>query len=78
MFIPNKHENLHKSTIVLGADIIKSLKKKDYNIEELFQEVRQIFQKDISLNQYFNTLTFLWLTDIIDLQELTIKLRGKK
>lgn len=78
MFIPNKHENLHKSTIVLGADIIKSLKKKDYNIEELFQEVRQIFQKDISLNQYFNTLTFLWLTDIIDLQEVTIKLRGKK
>lgn len=78
MFIPNKHENLHKSTIVLGADIIKSLKKKDYNIEELFQEVRQIFQKDISLNQYFNTLTFLWLTDIVDLQEVTIKLRGKK
>ncbi len=78
MFIPSKHENLHKSTIVSGADIIKSLKKKNCNIEELFQEVRQNFQKDISLNQYFNTLTFLWLTDIIDLQDVTIRLRGKK
>lgn len=78
MFIPNKHENLHKSTIVLGADIIKSLKKKDCNIEDLFQELRQTFQKDISLNQYFNILTFLWLTDIIVLQEVTIKLKGKK
>lgn len=77
MFIPSRHENLHKSIIVLGADIIKSLKKKDLNIEELFQELRQTFQKDISLNQYFNTLTFLWLTDIIDLQQFTIRLKGK-
>lgn len=77
MFIPNKHENLHKSTIVLGADVIKSLKKKDYNIEDLFQELKQIFQKDISLNQYYNTLTFLWLIEAIDLQEFTIKLKTK-
>lgn len=75
MFIPSKHENLHNSTIILGADIIKFLKKKDFNIEDLFQELRH---KDVSLNQYFNTLTFLWLTDIIDLQEVTISLKGKK
>ena len=77
MFTPNKHENLHKSTIVLGADIIKSLKKKDCNIEALFQELKQSFQKDISLNQYYNTLTFLWLIEAVDLQEFTIKLKGK-
>jgi len=77
MFLPGKHENLHKSTIVLGADIIKALKKKDCNIEELFQELRQIFKKDISLNQYCNTLTFLWLAELVDLQEFTIKLKGK-
>jgi hypothetical protein len=71
----NKHENLHKSTIVLGADIIKSLKKKDYNIEELFNELKQVFQKDVSLNQYYNTLTFLWLVDAVDLHEFTIKLK---
>ena len=75
MFIPTKHENLHKSTIVLGADIIKSLKKRDYNVEDLFQELKKVFEKDISLNQYYNTLTFLWLTDVIELDHFHIKLR---
>ncbi len=75
MFIPTKHENLQKSTIVLGADIIKSLKKKEYNVEDLFQELKKGEGKDISLNQYYNTLTFLWLTDVIELNEFNLKLR---
>lgn len=75
MFIPTKHENLHKSTIVLGADIIKSLKKREYNVEDLFQELKKVFEKDISLNQYYNTLTFLWLTDVIELDDFNLKLR---
>jgi hypothetical protein len=75
MFTPNKHEHLHKCVIVVGANIIESLKKKDYNIEFLFQHVKQKFQKDISLNQYYNALTFLWLTEIIDIQDFIIKLK---
>lgn len=75
MFTPTKHENLHKSTIVLGADIIKALKKREYNVEDLFQELKKVFKKDISLNQYYNTLTFLWLTDVIELNEFNLKLR---
>ncbi len=80
MFIPNKHENLQKSTVVLGANVIKSLKKKNYNIEDLFQELKNLFPKEentepISLNQYYNTLTFLWLSEIVDLDEFTIKLK---
>jgi hypothetical protein len=75
MFIPTKHENLHKSTIVLGADIIKILKKRAHNIEDLFQELKKVFAKDISLNQYYNTLTFLWLTDVIELNDFNLKLR---
>jgi len=75
MFIPTKHENLHKSTIVLGADIIRSLKKKDNNIEDLFQDIKLHTQKNISINQYYNVLTFLWLTDIIDLNHFIIKLK---
>lgn len=75
MFIPTKHENLHKSTIMLGADIIKSLKKREYNVEDLFQELKTVFEKDVSLNQYYNTLTFLWLTNVIELNEFSLKLR---
>ena len=75
MFVPTNHENLQKSTIVLGADIIKSLKSKDYYIEDLFQELKKIFQKDVSLNQYYNTLTFLWLSELIELNDFTIQLK---
>ena len=75
MFLPTKYERLQKSTIVLGADIIKSLKKKDYNIEDLFMELKKLLEKDISLNQYYNTLTFLWLTEIVELNDFTVKLK---
>jgi hypothetical protein len=78
MFLPNKHENLHRSTVVLGADIIKILKKKEYNIEDLFQEVKQLSQNEISLNHYNNTLTFLWLIDAITLKEFIIQLKKDK
>lgn len=76
MFLPTKYERLQKSTIVLGADVIKSLKKKDYYIEDLFLELNKSFEKGISLNLYYNTLTFLWLTEIIDLKEHIIKLKN--
>lgn len=75
MLIPTKHENLNKCTIVLGADVIKSLKKKNFNVEDLYQELKRIFQNDVSLSQYYNTLTFLWLTDVIELTDYHIKLR---
>lgn len=75
MFIPTKHENLQKSTIVLGADIIKSLQKSAYNVEDLFQELKKVSEKNISLNQYYHTVTFLWLTDIIELNDFNLKLR---
>lgn len=80
MFTPTKYENLYNSTIVLGADIIKTLKKGNYNIEELFQELKlnslkkENSLKNISLNQYYNTLIFLWLTDIILIDDFLITL----
>lgn len=75
MFTPTKYENLHNSTIILGADIIKSLKSKDYNVEDMYQTLKKVFRKDVSLNQYYNTLTFLWLTELIELDEFNLKLR---
>jgi len=75
MFIPTKHENLNKSTIVLGADIIRLLKKKTYTVEGLFQDIKQILQKEVSLNHYYNVLTFLWLVEVIELQDSFIILK---
>ena len=74
MLIPTKHEKLDKNTLVLGADVLSLLKRRSYNVENLFQDIKQL--KSISLDQYYNTLTFLWLSGLIDLKQhriITIK-----
>ncbi|OFY22721.1 MAG: hypothetical protein A2W98_05375 [Bacteroidetes bacterium GWF2_33_38] len=73
MLIPTKHENLQQNILVVGAVIITFLKKKSYNIEALFQKIKN--GKNVSLDQYYNTLVFLWLSDIIELEEFYIKLK---
>jgi len=67
MLIPTKHEKLENNILVLGSDILTFLKIKNYNIEDLFQKIKKI--KPINLDQYYNTLTFLWLAKIINLTE---------
>ena len=75
MLIPTSYENLHKNNLIIGADIIGLLKQKDYNIEVLFNEVKKL--KSTHLNQFYNTLLFLWLADIIELNEHTLILKRK-
>jgi hypothetical protein len=75
MVIPTPYENLHKNNLIIGADIIRLLKKKDYNIEALFNELKKL--KSTHLNQFYNTLLFLWLADIIELNEHTLILKRK-
>ena len=82
MFLPTKHEDLTVSTLVLGAELLKCLKKKDYNIENLFCDIRSklLFDKKgeseaISLNQFYTTLTFLWIIEAIDSDGFFIKLK---
>jgi len=76
MLIPTKYENLNKNLLVAGADIISHLQKKPYNIEELFQLLKK--EKGMNLNQYFNCLTFLWLADILVLEDADLKLVMKR
>jgi F0F1-type ATP synthase gamma subunit len=75
MLFPAKHENLQKNLLVIGADIISFLKKREYNIEKLFMEIKDI--KGIGLEQFYNTITFLWLAEIIEVHEFTLYLKNK-
>jgi hypothetical protein len=76
MLIPTRYENLNKNLLVAGADVISHLQKKPYNIEELFQLLKK--EKGMNLNQYFNCLTFLWLADILVLENSDLKLVMKR
>ena len=75
MLIPRKHEDLERNLLVLGVDVIQLLKKRPYNVEALFQEVRSI--KNIGLCRYYDVLTMLWMAEIIELQAFQVYLRKK-
>ena len=73
MIIPSKYENLNKNILVIGSEIINLLKKQSFNIENLYQKIKK--KKDINFDTYYNTLTFLWLSEIIDKSEFQIYLK---
>jgi len=76
MLIPSKHERLEKNLLVIGGDILAILKKRTiWNIEELFQNLKEI--KSVNLNQYYNSITFLWLSDVIKVDKYNISLKQK-
>ncbi|GEM_PF-6990061 len=73
MIIPTKHEDIQKSSLVIGAEVITYLKKNgSENIEKLFQLFKN--KIGIGLNQYHNVLTVLWLGKIITVREHRIYL----
>jgi len=73
MLIPLKHEKLDTSIVVLGADLLGLLKRKSHNVESLFQDAKRI--KSLSLDQYYNTLTFLWTSGFVELQQHQVILK---
>lgn len=76
MLIPSKHERLEKNLLVIGGDILGLLtKRKIWNIETLFQNLKEV--KSVNLNQYYNSITFLWLSDVIQVDEYNISLKQK-
>jgi hypothetical protein len=76
MLIPSKHEQLEKNILVIGGDLLTFFKKKEkWNIENLFQNLKQV--KSINLDQFYNTVTFLWLSDVIRVDECNIILNKK-
>jgi Fe2+ or Zn2+ uptake regulation protein len=73
MLYPTKHENLSTNILVLGGDIISLLKKRKVDIETLYQIVKD--KSDVSVDTFYNSLTFLWLADIIEVKEFHIKVK---
>jgi len=70
MIIPTKHQNLSKNYLVVGAEFCALIKKKNYTIEELFQKTKDKYQ--ISLEAFFDIVTFLWLIEAIRLDNNTL------
>ena len=75
MLIPNKYENINKNILVLGFKVTKELKKQPYNIDRLYQKLKK--EINISLDTFYDVITFLWLSEIIEKRNYQIFLRKK-
>lgn len=76
MLIPSKHEKLERNTLVIGADILTLLKKSNLSVESLFDSLK--IRKSLSLDDLYHSLLFLWLSDVIILEQNLVKLKDKK
>ena len=71
MLIPSKHEKLDRNLLVIGGLILEFLKKKkSWNLEVLFQKIQK--KQSINLDQYYNSLTFLWIAGILDINHIFV------
>ena len=77
MILQTKHENLKKNMLVLGADIIRFLKRNGESpVEIVFQYLK--LDKEISIDYYFDTVVYLWLADFITLENEKLVLKKKE
>ena len=76
MLLPSKYEKINKNLLVLGAEVLKRLKKKSYTIEDLYQILKG--DQSINLEQYYNCITFLWLADLLTLNDQNLSVLIKK
>lgn len=73
MLLPTKYEKLNQNTMVVGASVIGLLKKKKHTIEELYQVLKR--EKQINLEHFFNTLSFLWIAEVIETDNFYVSLK---
>jgi hypothetical protein len=66
-------EDLESSILVVGADIIALLKKKKYNVENLFEALKTKTQ--ITLDAFLSTLTFLFIIGFVELENSYLLLK---
>lgn len=76
MLIPSKHEKLDNNTLVVGADIISLLKRGHLSIESIFDSMK--IKKSVTLDDIYYSILFLWLSELVILDENLVKLKVEK
>jgi len=74
MLIPTKLDNLNYNPMILGAHVIRFVRKKEKSFEETFHFLSDQFNIDLEL--FLDVITFLWLTDVINYSNNKIFYRG--
>lgn len=68
MLYPKKYENLSKSLLVLWVKVLIEMKKTwMWELEDLYIYFRN--KEKISFEQFLDIVMFLWLSEIVDIQD---------
>lgn len=76
MIVPTKHEKLDESLLVLGAQILKFLKTKDYLLEDLYNKV--LTKTYISIDKFLDSILTLWLLEMVSIKNDIVRRNDPK
>ena len=70
MLVPTKYQHLNQNMLVIGADIIDLTKKGINHTEDIIMHLRT--NRNVSIDDFYNTITFLWMIEFITVINLRI------
>lgn len=72
MVLPAKYEKLRDNSLIIGAHIITILKEEDSTLLDLHIKLNKRKKIELDLMQLTDTLTFLYLSGIIEMNNNNI------
>jgi len=72
MLMPSKIIQPVDSLFSISAFILKVLHNQNFNIDELHNEVSEVYYKKVSLEKIILSLNFLYITDKVRIEDETI------
>ncbi len=74
MILPNKYEDLNKTPLIIGKDILLLLHNKNFHLFDLYAKL----SVTINIDTYFDILTFLFAADLITFNNNIVYLNDTK
>lgn len=72
MVLPTKYEKLRDNSLIIGAHIIALIKEEDSTLLDLHIKLDKRKNLELDLMQLIDTLTFLYLSGIIEMDNNNI------
>jgi len=67
MILPAKYEDIKENSLVVGAHIIELLKNNDLTFLDIHLQLRKRKKLELNFETLLDTLTFLFVSDIVDI-----------
>lgn len=70
MIIPPKHQDLNKSIINIGANVLKNIKRKEKFVDDVYHDIlkKNPLLSDLLIDEFFLSVIFLLTLNLIQLK----------